>query len=74
MYESKLKQVYRIDEDNALITFQMLKDMLIGTFLNQNPDRKSCCRIMYSMILDKSHSIPNRFLESEEYQIAINHW
>ncbi|KAK8837527.1 hypothetical protein M9Y10_036525 [Tritrichomonas musculus] len=66
-----VKLIYRIDEDNPLITFQMLKDMLIETFLN--PDRKSCCRIMYSIILDQSHSIPNWFLESEEYQISINH-
>ena len=52
-------------------SFQSLKQEIIEHFLD--PNKKSCCRIIYSMILDKSNSIMPWFKESDDFQNAITY-
>lgn len=60
----------KVDETVAFLHFSDLKKLFIENFLD--PNKKSCSRILYSIILDKSHHIPGWFIETENYQAAIN--
>lgn len=65
-----VKLIYTIDAECPLVSFQDFKQLIFKKFLN--PSEKPCRLIINSMILDKSHKIPDWFLDSEEYELSVN--
>lgn len=65
-----IKLINTVENDQQDISFKLLRDLLIETFLEI--EKPSCRRIIYATILDKSHKIPSWFAHSEEYETITN--